>query len=451
MNVLARIGKWFKRTFDAAGASGRWPWRASMADQRLAALAQRSVIASRAAYLVNNAPVAESIVNTWAVNLVSDGPSTRSGHPSKAMARALEAGWSKFFAVADIEGGDLVSVLNRIVRGMVGDGECFVRFVTTQRGELRLQILVPDQIATDRDNGVNIIGGIEFADSGERLAYWIRPYANRLINVMNDPVRVPASEICHCYDPKMSGQVRGLSWLTPVATSILELDSLQDALLAKAKVSALFCGFIQDLDGSTNPTPDDDHLSMEPGILRKLGAGQSITFPPTSDFTGTDAFLKHMLRQIASGSGVPYELLSADLSDTNYSSAKLGLEAFKRRCRAIRASILVSRFLQPVWERFVTLEILSGRINAVDFERNAEAYFSATFLFPEWAALDPLKEAESDVLLLKSGIRSRAEIIAARGRDISDVNQEIDADTHKDMVANVTALRPAAEASTQAA
>jgi capsid protein len=40
-----------------------------------------------------------------------------------------------------------------------------------------------------------------------------------------------------------------------------------------------------------------------------------------------------------------------------------------------------------------------------------------------------LKEATADVALLNAGIRSRAEIIAARGRDISDVDGEIQQDT----------------------
>ena len=135
-------------------------------DQRFAALTARARIAQRAGWLVSNAPIAELIANCWAVNLVSDGPSTRSGHPNAGMRRALEAAWICFFAACDIDGGDLCSVLNRIVRGMVGDGETFIRFVTSPRGELRLQILVPDQIASDRDNGVNIIGGIELRRGG---------------------------------------------------------------------------------------------------------------------------------------------------------------------------------------------------------------------------------------------------------------------------------------------
>jgi capsid protein len=82
-----------------------------------------------------------------------------------------------------------------------------------------------------------------------------------------------------------------------------------------------------------------------------------------------------------------------------------------------------------VWERVVTLEILSSRLHAPDFERASEDYFAVSFLFPEWESLDPLKEANANVALLDAGIRSRAEIIAARGRDPEDVDAEIAADT----------------------
>ena len=102
-------------------------------------------------------------------------------------------------------------------------------------------------------------------------------------------------------------------------------------------------------------------------MLRRLPAGQSIQFSPTSNMAGLNNLVKHMARTIGAGSGVPYAILTGDLSDTNYSSGKLGLEAFKRRCVAIRASILGTRFLDRVWARFATLEVLSGRLQAPGF------------------------------------------------------------------------------------
>jgi capsid protein len=125
------------------------------------------------------------------------------------------------------------------------------------------------------------------------------------------------------------GAVRGLSWFTPVASRLLELDRLEDAALARANTAALFCGFVRDVDntsgivGDLHTGPDGKPtLSMEPGELRRLPPGTDITFPANiPDLAGLGDFLKHMLRSIASGGGVPASLLAGDLSDVNYSSA----------------------------------------------------------------------------------------------------------------------------------
>ena len=422
------------RQFDAAGASPRWPASAIMASQSSAALAARSMLAKKAGYLANNAPIAASLVDCWMTNLVSDGPSARAGHPNAAMREALEAAWSRLFRRADVEGGDLVSVLNRVVRGLVVDGESFVRLLTVGRGELKLQILPPSQI----DPGVNrqladggaIVAGIERGPNGEPRACWVLPAPPDapLPSMIGPAVRVDAADICHVLEPRFAGQVRGLSWLHPVATSILELDATQDAAVMKAKVSCLMAGFIRDLDGAGGGDLASGELSLEPGVLRRLRAGEDVTFSPTGDFEGLNGFLVHMARSISAGAGVPYEFATGDLSNTNYSSAKYGGEGFKRRCRAIRASVLVSRLLQPAWERCITLEILSGRLSASDFADNAQAYFDVAFLWPEWSSLDPLKEARSDIELLEVGLRSRAEIVSARGRDLADLDAELAAD-----------------------
>jgi capsid protein len=79
----------------------------------------------------------------------------------------------------------------------------------------------------------------------------------------------------------------------------------------------------------------------------------------------------------------------------------------------------------------ITLEVLTGRLSAPDFERDPEPYFDATFLFPEFASLDPMKETQADVDALNAGLRSRQEIIAARGRDFDEVTAELAADNFR--------------------
>src|ERR1700689_4524338 len=99
---------------DAAGNSGRWPRENSIASLPIAGLASRLVLSHRAQYLLQNAPICESIANVLVTNLIGDGPAIRSGHPNPSMARALEQSFNDWAMHCDIEGqgGDLVSVCN---------------------------------------------------------------------------------------------------------------------------------------------------------------------------------------------------------------------------------------------------------------------------------------------------------------------------------------------------
>ena len=150
-------------------------------------------------------------------------------------------------------------------------------------------------------------------------------------------VRVDAADICHVFEPRFAGQVRGISWLTPVATSILELDATQDAAIMKAKVTALMCGFIRNLEGGPGDDLAEGELSLEPGVLRRLRAGEEVH---------VHAHLRHgSAQRLPRAHGALDQqrrrrALRARLRrprnvqlQHRRSSA---LEAFKRRCRAIR-------------------------------------------------------------------------------------------------------------------
>ena len=91
-------------------------------------------------------------------------------------------------------------------------------------------------------------------------------------------------------------------------------------------------------------------------------------------------------------------------------------------------TLLVGQLLAPIWRRFVLLEILSGRMRAPDFEDRPASYNNVEFFFSGWSAIDELKAAKAQTLLLNSRLRSRAELIAEAGRDISDVDREIEDD-----------------------
>ena len=73
-------------------------------------------------------------------------------------------------------------------------------------------------------------------------------------------------------------------------------------------------------------------------------------------------------RLIASGLGLPYNILSGDLSDTSYSSARVGLSCLSRRFPSQSASILVHPWPfspLPVNDHAPVISFLSSIINNV--------------------------------------------------------------------------------------
>ena len=220
--------------------------------------------------------------------------------------------------------------------------------------------------------------------------------------------------------------------MTPILTRLYELDQLEDAALVKSKVNALAAGFITDVDDASGLSAEargnPASLTWEPGMLRFLPPGCSITFSPTVDMSTISDLLRHMLRSVAAGGGLPYEILTGDLSQVNYSSVRYGFSQFHRRVKALQSSMLGAQLLAPIWRRWVLLEILTGRIHAPDFERRPLDYLNCKILWPGFEPVDPLKQAKADALDLASRTRSRAEIIADHGRDVSDVDSEIESD-----------------------
>jgi lambda family phage portal protein len=433
------LDRWDGEPGRGEGRGRRYPdWASTWAPARQL-LQRRGPDAAKGHFLTTTSPVAVTISDQWATNLIGDGATARSGHPNAAMAQAIEDAWNQWTQCVDVEGvHDLTGLLHLAVRSIVPSGEYLGQFVTTPRGELRIRSLSPEQLdpamTREVENQQRIITGVEFDLSGRRVGYYVFPRADLIVATMQwAPVRLPAEDIIHLFEAKVPGQVRGASWLAPVQNTIHQVDSLQDALLARANTGALWSAFIVDPSGATGLADGTRDPSIRegivPGAMHFLGPDTTITFPTVPDVEGTPDLLRGMLRQIAAGVGLPYELMTGDLTNTNYSSGKVGLEAFKRRCKALRETLFVSRMLRPIWQRWVTLEVLSGRLHAPDFEQDPTPYFGVQFLFPEWASLDPYREAQADTTLLAAGIRSRAEIIASRGRDIGDVDREFAADT----------------------
>ncbi len=323
---------------------------------------------------------------------------------------------------------------------MVEAGECFIQLQIVDNVPgvpLRLRLIDPDQVdlsySVELASGGRIVAGIEFDANGNRVAYHVRP--TNAFGLSGNAVSVPAADMLHLYAQLAPGQIRGIPWLSPVLLSLSDLDELEDALLMKQKVAALFAGFLVDpnADSAANGLSPFDEApgslpSLEPGAMQALPPGYDVKFASPGDASEGVAFIRSQLRRIAMGAGLPTHMISGDLSDFNFSSLRGGLIEFRRRVEQLQFSVVIHQLCRPVWERFVTTSVLSGVINAPDFEANVDDYLSAEFYPPKQAWVDPAKDAAADAEAVAAGFKSRRQVVAELGYAVEDLDAEIAAD-----------------------
>lgn len=428
-NVLGRV---FRRSGIEAGAGGRrWQGAQMLAAPQQATLAARGPAKARAAALFVNNPIANRIVEVWTSNLVGKGWQVRAQHPDADLRRSLNDAFEALVR----------PVLVPLVRALVRDGEAFVQLVVSGSDELRLKLLPADQIDPslhrDLGGGARIVAGVEFDAEEQVVGYHIlREAPGSPFGTWDEAVRVPAVDVLHIFDPLFPGQVRGLTWLAPVLLKLRDRDEASDALLQQLKVAALLTGFITSPDGSAAGFEGETegsqvNVSLEPGAMRIVPPGYNVVFSnPGNGAVQAVDFFKAQDREIASGVGLTFAMLTGDLGEANYSSERVGLLEFRRRAEMLQRNLIEGGFLRPLWRRWIEVRALAGELPA-DPASLADL-LAVRFVPPGWVWVDPRNDVEADVAAITAGLKSREEVVAARGRDIDELDDERARDRARD-------------------
>lgn len=422
------------RRFDGAAGGRRGNGMGNFGRINPEVAAASHSLRNRAAYLAHNNPwIAQGVAN-WTGALVGPGLQPTSKHPDPETRRSINAYFEAWAEHADAEGlTDFWGQQAAMASSMVVAGDGLGLIIETDNGP-KIRILPPELLdeakTVELAEGRAIFAGVELDRNGQRVAFHILPERPASAFASYAPAqRVDAESVLHVFRPNSPGQVRGVSWLAPIILTASDADALEDALLMGAKVAALHAGFITDTNGATtDPHGGADMSGMEPGGLVRLGMGEEITFNSPQQVQQADAFLRHNLRKIAAGMGLPDHLVSGDLSGANYSSLRAGLLPFRQRVEQVQYGVLVPRFLAPVWRAVITHGILSGDIDAPDFERTPRDYLSADWLAPKPLQVDPMKDLAATRAELELGLTSRRKAVAERGWVLEDLDAEIQAD-----------------------
>jgi lambda family phage portal protein len=328
-------------------------------------------------------------------------------------------------------------VQRMVIRCIARDGEVLVRKIRGKDG-LKLQIIEADLLDTQDNrvapNGNEVRFGVEFDT-------YRRPVAYHLLNrhpgdtmPFGQPesarTRVPAAELMHLFRADRPGQSRGLPWLAASMARLKMLDGYAEAELMAARTAAAKMGFFKKdtPDGWTGEIDDEGNLSMDasPGTIEELPAGVSFqSWDANHPNSGYGDFVKSCLRGVATSLGVSYNTFASDLEGVNFSSIRAGLIEEREVWKSLQRW-MIEHFCEPVFEEWLTLELLSGRLG-LPYEKMWK-FNAPEFRGRRWAWVDPKKDMEASIMAVENRLKPLRDIIAEAGGDIYDVLRTAKAD-----------------------
>lgn len=390
----------------------------------------------------------------------------QNGILDKAANDAIETHWDRWGRGADLTGRhkSLYSLLRTAVKGVARDGEALIRIVRDRRLPygMALQLLEADRLDDAMNiklaNGNVVRQGVELDSALRAVAYYVRtahPGDHALQIGSNTVERVPAADMVHLFLPERAEQVRGVTWLHAVIVRASVIHSFEEAAVIAAQVGASKIAALERSDEAGDMTMQDGtaggmpQIKVEAGEMFELPAGYKLaSWNPEYPHANFESFLKACLRGLAAGLDVAAHNLTGDMTDVNYSSARIA-ELAEREAWMILQDWLIGALLVPVFEEWLALSLLSGRITfeqsgkalpADKFDKFVRAY---RFQGRRWAWVDPAKEADAQEKLLANKLTSRTRICAEQGEEFDDIVTELAAE---DALIGAAGLKPAAPA-----
>ncbi len=429
-------------------------WRTSNQSADLELQSGADDIRARARDLVRNNAYAKGIVRAKVRNIVGAGikPQARvvkpDGEQHEQFNQTIENLWERFQRGIDITGRlSFYEIQQLILTEVIEAGEALVQLVENNDPRrvvpFALELIDIDRLASDelygvQPNGNEIRRGVEIDPSGRVVAYWLYPYhPNDLHTSRNNAERHPADNFLHLFKPTRIGQTRGVSEFAPVVQWLYSIVKYFGNELTSSTIASCFSVAIKSIgagsDGGLGGDSADDGIDknsnameyIEPGLVARLFPDEDISvIDPSRNQSDSVAWITLMLRSMGVGTGLSYERLTRDYSQTNYSSNRASDLEDRREFR-IDQQWIIGKLCVPVWERFISLAVANrsgGMPSAFDFISDFHTWTAHDWQAPGWEWVDPLKEVKATVLAIENNLSSLSkETIKRDGSDYRNI------------------------------
>lgn len=412
-------------------------------------------IRTQTRHLDQNHDIARGIIHTLVANTVGPNgigiepqPRRVDGTIHEEYAAALREGWRDWCRKPEVTHRlHWARACRMVARTWFRDGECFAQELIGNvplldhgtRVPYSLELLEPDLIPHDYDNGADIRQGCEINAWGRPRAWhaYKKHPGDAIASALGgDLKRIPAEFMLQVAHLDRLGQLRGVSELASIITRLEDIKDYEESERVAAKVAAMLTAYIKkgqpelynpnaytgDKDAQGNPLPRD--LRLGAGlILDNLQIGEEIgLIDAKRPNPNVVTFRQGQLKAMSAGARVSYSSASRSYDGTYSAQRQELVEQWIHY--AVLTDEFVGQFPRPVWERFVVVADMSGAIPRPEDVPAARAD-DCLFIAQSMPWIDIYKEAMAWESLSKAGFAAEVEIIRKRGANPRDVLDQI--------------------------
>lgn len=423
------------RAYEGASRNDGWaPRRAgASANTDIAADGRELRVRSRA--LMQNVPYVAHGMRAHTANVISTGimPTWTGVNADK-----LNTAFRRWCDECDADGRLGYAAMQSAAHLAAGvDGDAFIRLRMRHKSDglqvpLQLQLLEADYLDSEKiadlPNGGRIVNGIETDAIGRIVGYWMfRNHPGDGYSLRTTPsYRVDAADIIHFFNPERPGQGRGIPRLAPVIARVRDLQLYEDAELNRknleTRLAVLASGDIELLsqgasEGGYNVKGTESLGALPSGGVLQVPVGSSMTVVEPKAMPGHVDYVKHQQHIIAAGIGVTYEMMTGDVSEVSYTSARVRMLDYRRDAEAEQWNLVVPKLCNPIVRAFENAAVLGQVINRASYEFDHST--------PKWQQVDPSKDVAADLAEIGGGFCSISEKIRQRGFTPAEVFAEL--------------------------
>jgi lambda family phage portal protein len=279
--------------------------------------------------------------------------------------------------------------------------------------------------------GNRIIMGVEIDRRDRPVAYWLTEPASENFYGYEQSRRyrrrVAASDMTHIFRvTEDESQIRGITWFHAALLQGKDLHEYAGGVVQSARVAAHTFGFLKQTAAEEVSFDGDEgqcdlppmQIDKAPLSINLLDPGFEFQqFNPNQPTQNHAEFMNSMLHVLAAGLGVTGFSLAGDMSQVNFSSARVGLGEEREVWRSLQ-ELVADTLCRDVYRRWLLSAWLKG---GVDFSADyLEQLLEPTWRPRGWSYIEPAKDISAAVEAIGNNLLTYREHFAERGIDLEE-------------------------------